>query len=107
MKTPIVIRIRVVSAMLMGRRAAAMGYPRETPFAEGTDAAVSWLQAYDAATANQRNGRDLFGHPPNIPVLCARDVRAVCNCCSSCRSHCTVPKYPAGLITRLLRKVFP
>jgi hypothetical protein len=84
-----------------------MGYPREPPQIEGSAEATAWLRAYDSAIAYQRAGRDFSGHPPNIPRLCARDVRAVCNCCDRCREMCTVPKYPPGLITRILKKVLP
>lgn len=97
--------VRVTAAGLIGQRAAAMGYPREPPQEENSEEANAWLQAYDRALNCQRAGRDLLGHPPNIPRLCARDVRAVCNCCDRCREQCTAPKYPPSLITRILRKV--
>lgn len=85
-----------------GRYAAAAGQDRGAPRdAEWLDAAA-WLQGYDRAEEHRKAGRDPAGHPPSIPQLCARDVRAVCNCCGGCRRDCLLPLYPEPTRTRQL-----
>lgn len=93
---------QVVTRRLLGRYAQASGEPRSQGGAD-----PEWLAGWLEGETNRLIGRDPAGHPPNLPQLCARDVRKVCNCCGSCRRACPLDTYPPavslrGLLGRLL-----
>lgn len=72
----------------LGLYAGAAGLPRDE------QQSTEWLAGHDEATGNIEKGRDPTGKPPNIPSLCARDVRLVYNCNMSTRAACTHDRYP-------------
>lgn len=74
-----------------GMYAGAAGLPRDESQSH------DWLQGHADALANIARGHDPFDKPPNIPQLCAKDARLVCNCNVSSRLGCTHETYPPPL----------
>lgn len=95
-----------MNASNRGRRDAAQGID-VNPFDFKTQPQEhdAWVDAVAVVKANQASTRDLEGHRPPPPHLCARDVTKVCNCCADCQAVC----WMEGIVERgrgLLRKVF-
>lgn len=105
-------------ATIQGRRAAAQESEPKNPYNFLREAVEhdAWVDAVAVVQANRKLGRDLKGHPPPPPHLCARDTTKVCNCCSNCRTECVLEavlvepqKLLAGVVARgreIIKKVF-